>query len=337
MKTLGRLPNWIGDAVMATPALRLLIEHSGGEGVSMWGPPKTAALFHSFPGVHQVFEIDEKLEFARLEEIRREGFSEIYLFTNSYSTALAAKQLGIPSRIGYRREWRGLLLTRRVFCSPRIRYLHMVDFYLHLLPSEWRMEPLDRQPRLHLSEEETALCHKRFEEIAGPLKDNVVGIAPGAAFGSAKQWEPEWFRGVAEEMARRDRFVMVFGTESERDLGDFILSGLPAGKGRNLAAQSSLRELLGYLSLCRCLLTNDSGPMHLADAMGTPVVALFGSTDSSWTGPWAGHHKVLQSEVPCSPCFLRECPIDRRCMRSLNVDRVLDALETVLAMGSSRA
>jgi heptosyltransferase-2 len=328
MKTLIRLPNWIGDAVMATPAIRQIIAHS--ESTAVWGPSKTASLFHGFPKVERVLELDEKEEPERLDEIRAEQFSRVFLLTNSYSTAKAARDLGIPERIGYHRSWRGFLLTRPLYCGWRVRHLHMVDYYLHLLPKEWRAEPVDRQPCLHLTLEEEDRRQQALENLAGPLASRVVGIAPGAAFGSAKQWEQEWYQQVARWMMEMGFFVMVFGTEKDCELGDFILQGTAQAQGRNLAGQTSLRELMASIASCRCLLTNDSGPMHLADAVGTPAVALFGSTDSGWTGPRSRNHHVLQSKVPCSPCFLRECPLDRECMKELSVNAVIQSLEEIL-------
>ncbi len=330
---LVRLPNWIGDAVMATPAIRLLIEREGP--CSVWGPPPTAVLFEHFPGVERIFPVEEKKSPEVLESIQAVGFDKVYLLTNSYSTAKTAKSLGIPKRIGYRRDWRGLLLTRGVICWPWMRYMHMVDYYLHLLPSQWRSMAVDRQPRLFLSEEEIRSGKERLGALGVAESMLVVSIASGAAFGSAKCWESEWFRETAQRLAGQGCFVAVSGTEKDREQGEFILSGLPAGQGVNLAGQTNLRELMALISLSACLITNDSGPMHLADAVGTPAVALFGSTDSSWTGPQATHHVVLQSEVTCSPCFLRECPLERECMKSLSVERVFQAVSTMTGKATS--
>lgn len=330
MKVLIRLPNWIGDAVMATPAIRIILSKSGPDRSAVWGPSKTAALFHSYPGIDRVFEPDEKNERTHLEEIRREEFTHVWLLTNSHSTAKAARDLGIPNRIGYRRDFRGPLLTRAVWCGPRVRALHMREFYLRLLPPDWRSGPVDAQPRLHLSETERGWAAEKLTGLAGGSSDPIVGIAPGAAFGSAKQWDPERFEEVASALSRRGVHPVVLGTEAEREIGDRILSGIGAGGGANLAGETTLRELMALISACRALLTNDSGPMHLADALGTPTVALFGSTDSTWTGPTDSCHRVLQAEVACNPCFLRDCPLNRECMKSLTVPRVLEELGILL-------
>lgn len=330
MKTVVRLPNWIGDAVMATPTIRLLIEQTPDNQVAVWGPPKSAAIFHGFPGVATVFELDEKKEPERLVEIRESGFSNVYLLTNSYSTAKSAQELGIPNRIGYRRDWRGKFLTHPVSCGPRIRAMHMIDYYLHLLPADWRTPPVDRLPQLHLREGEIEAIRERVAGLCGAGEREWIGISPGAAFGSAKKWDPTRFHQVARAMAGEGYRVVVCGTQSERAVADFILEGIPPEDGCNLAGVTSLRELMAALSVCRAVVTNDSGPMHLCDGLGTPTVALFGSTDSTWTGPTHPHHVVLQSQVVCSPCFLRECPLDRECMESLTVEAVINGVRRIL-------
>jgi heptosyltransferase-2 len=129
--------------------------------------------------------------------------------------------------------------------------------------------------------------------------------------------------------------VAVLGGEAEADLGDRILEGLPDESRLNLAGRTTLRELMTWISVCDCLVTNDSGPMHIADAVGTPAVAFFGSTDSTWTGPQADHHRILQADEACNPCFLRECPLDLQCMRSLTLDRAASAVREILDRGAS--
>jgi len=330
MKTIVRLPNWIGDGVMATPMISRLVE-STDKSVSVWGRPHTAGLFHGFPRIDRVIEADEKKDPGILDEVRSQGFDEVFLLTNSYSSAKAAKAAGIPERIGYRRDWRGPLLTRRVTCGPKVRALHMVEYYLNLLPGDLRNGTTEPQPKLYCTEGELKDVRNKLNERFGTDAHQIVGIAPGAAFGSAKQWDPDRFQGVAKESVARGWVPVVFGMAVDRPLGDLILEGAGSAPAWNLAGETTLRELMAFISECAVLVTNDSGPMHLADALSTPSVALFGSTDSTWTGPRANHHIILQSEVACSPCFLKECPLDRQCMTSLTVEHVLAAIEAVFS------
>jgi heptosyltransferase-2 len=298
--------------------------------MSVWGPSKTAILFHHFPRIARVHEVDEKKDPGSLAEIREEGYDRVFLLTNSFSTARTAKELGIPERVGYRTQWRGHLLTRPVWCGPRIRNLRMVDYYLHLLPEDWRKPPVDRQPSLSCSIEELERAQALLAEAVPSQSGKLVGLSPGAAFGPAKQWPISSFARLALTLAGEGHRVFVIGGPSEKEVGDRILEGLPSGTGANLAGATSLREMMAVVSSLDTLVTNDSGPMHIADAVGTPTVALFGSTDSTWTGPHASHHKILQSKVPCNPCFLRECPLDYQCMAELTAERAARATRELL-------
>jgi heptosyltransferase-2 len=159
----------------------------------------------------------------------------------------------------------------------------------------------------------------------------LVAFCPGAAYGPAKQWFPERFKALAETLGGEGHRILVLGAEADRELGDFILEKLPPGRKLNLAGATGIRELMATLAVCDGLVTNDSGPLHLADALGTPAVALFGSTDSTWTGPQGKQHAILQAEVACNPCFLRECPLNMECMRSLSVESAELAVHRILA------
>ena len=158
----------------------------------------------------------------------------------------------------------------------------------------------------------------------------LVGLAPGAAFGTAKQWEIDGFKAVAKTLASEGWLTAAFGAEGDRAVTEEILRGLPEDQCLNLAGKTGLRELMAWIEAASCLVTNDSGPMHLADALSTPTVAIFGSTDSTWTGPRHAHHQVIQSDLACSPCFLRECPIGKTCMKSITAELVLEKARLAL-------
>lgn len=331
MNTLIRLPNWIGDAVMATPAIQLIAQHNQAEGMGIWGQPVTTALFAHFPGVTALHEIPRENPEALRSTLGEAHYEQVFLFTNSFSSAKEARDIGIPHRIGYRRDWRGLLLTQPVVCSPGIRYMHMVDYYLHLLPRAWRTGSVDRIPRLYLSESEFLQGKAILQNLAGDPSKPIVGVAAGAAYGSAKQWESDRFQQVLADLSRSGCFIVTFGTDHDQTTNRLILSGCDSGQCADFAGKTDIRGLMGLIANCSCLLTNDSGPMHLADALGIPAVALFGSTDSTWTGPQGNQHLVFQSQVACNPCFLRECPIDRACMKSFSTEAVSAAIRKVLA------
>jgi heptosyltransferase-2 len=185
-------------------------------------------------------------------------------------------------------------------------------------------------PQLFVAPDEIEAAKKRFglEKMTGP----VFGLNPGAEYGPAKRWPVERFIAAAQEIQKRTNCVwLIFGGKGDMTLAERINSELrtPNSELRSLAGQTSLRELMSLLKLCRVLLTNDSGPMHVAAALGTPVVVPFGSTSPELTGPGLPgdpRHRLLKSDAPCSPCFLRECPIDLRCLNGISVERVVEAM-----------
>lgn len=332
MKTLIRLPNWIGDAVMATPMVRALAADEEAGALGVWGPPKVAVLFHEFPGVERVFEIDPKKEPERMGEIKSEGFDRVYLLPNSYSSAREAKELGIAERVGYRTQWRGGLLTQPIRLTRTIRNLRMAEYYLHLLPERLRELSGGPAPSLFISDKERASARTKL----GGMQEGeaeLIGLAPGAAFGPAKQWFIENFHQLAGRLSNEGKRVVVLGGPDDRADGETITADLPVGQVQNLAGETTLREMMAIIEECSALVTNDSGPMHVADALGTPTAAIFGSTDSTWTGPRRPNHEVLQSDVACNPCFLRECPIGYDCMRGITIDRVHTAVLSILDRG----
>ena len=264
---------------------------------------------------------------------------------------------GIPQRIGYARPWRNFFLTQTVapradavkmqkrseseiqqlisqnpesrIQNPEIsKSAHQIFEYLNLAAALGaNPEPLP--PQLFVTPEEIEAAKKKFglEKITQPI----FGLNPGAEYGPAKRWPVEKFIAAAKEIQQRTNCIWIlFGGKSDLAIANQIESaiGNPQSAIFNLAGKTSLRELMSLLKLCRVLLTNDTGPMHVAAALGTPVVVPFGSTSPELTGPIFPDNaqQILKSDAPCSPCFLRECPIDFRCMNGISVERVVEAV-----------
>jgi heptosyltransferase-2 len=209
------------------------------------------------------------------------------------------------------------------------RAAHQIHEYLHLAAALGASsEPL--APQLFVAPEEIDLAKKKFglNAITGPI----FGLNPGAEYGPAKRWPVEKFISAAQEIQLRTNCVwLIFGGKGDSQLCERIESEAQNQKlkTKNFCGQTSLRELMALLKLCRVVLTNDTGPMHVAAALGTPVVVPFGSTSRELTGPGFpgdARHQLLKSDAPCAPCFLRECPIDFRCMNNLSVERVVAAV-----------
>ena len=210
---------------------------------------------------------------------------------------------------------------------------HQIHEYLHLVAALGaNPEPLT--PQLFVTPGEIEAANKKFDlsKIERPL----LGLSPGAEYGPAKRWPMEKFIAAASEIQKRTHCTwLVFGGQADVDIANRIESAMasPPSAIWNLAGKTSLRELMTLLKICRVLLTNDSGPMHVAAALGTPVVVPFGSTSPELTGPGLpgeAWHRLLKSDAPCSPCFLRECPIDFRCLNGIAVERVVEAVLSVV-------
>jgi heptosyltransferase-2 len=364
--------NWLGDAVMTTPALLRLREAFPQADISLVTPEKLADLWLHHPAVDAVHLIRKEEGLWSIGRQLREGHFDLGLvLPNSPRSALELWLARVPHRVGYAASWRRCWLTRAL--PPRatavrmhkrsaaeVRRLihapggqahhgaaragippaaHHVQHYLHLVAAVGaNPEPI--APQLSVSPVEVERVLRRFgiapEGTPAPF---LLGLNAGAEYGPAKRWMPERFVATAVEIQRRSRSRwLLLGSQDEVELvshmaGEITRQGAPAAAVVNLAGQTTLRELCAVLRSCRVLLTNDTGPMHVAAALGTPVVVPFGSTAPELTGPGlpgAGHHRLLRAPVPCAPCFRRECPIDFRCMQGIGVEAVVEAVLSLL-------
>jgi heptosyltransferase-2 len=272
---------------------------------------------------------------AKLSRIlRKERFCGAILFQNAFDAAMLAFMAGIKQRIGYNRDGRGFLLTGAVPVPQEKR--HQVFYYLNLIEKAGVRAEYS-YPHIYLLPDERLSARERIAEMKRP----VLGINPGATYGSAKRWFPERFAEVAGWfMADTGGSTIIFGGKSEVAIADEIYKNIipefrKPDKLLNAAGQTSLRELMSLISECDVLLTNDSGPMHVAYALGTPLVAIFGSTDPVLTGPPPGEESdntvVIMPDVPCSPCFERICKRnDMQCMYAVTSDEVYYGIKKVL-------
>ena len=358
-RILVRGVNWLGDAVMTTPALLRLREKFPAAHITLLGPDKLAAVWQHHPAVNETisFAAGESV-WAVGQKLRAGKFDLALVLPNSPRAALEVFLAGIPQRIGYARPWRNFFLTqaiapragavkmrkrsaneiRRLIAGEKIGHgklamgnpqAHQLHEYLHLVAA-LGASPEPCAPQLTVTADEIAAAQKKFglENISQPI----FGLNPGAEYGPAKRWPAEKFIAAAKEIQPPTNCAWIlFGGKGDLQLCGRIESEIQNSKFKiqNLAGQTSLRELMALLKLCRVVLTNDTGPMHLAAALGTPVVVPFGSTSPTLTGPgWPGdpRHQLLLTDAPCAPCFRRECPVDFRCLNSLAVERVVAAV-----------
>ncbi|MDB6058091.1 MAG: Lipopolysaccharide heptosyltransferase [Verrucomicrobiales bacterium] len=355
-RILVRCVNWLGDAVMSTPALLRLREARPDAHITLLSHAKLAELWKEQPYANAVmtFTPDEGV-MAVAKRLRAENFDLGIAFPNSVRSGLELRLAGIPKRVGYSSGFRNLLLNKviprradavamhkksdseikrdsgstRRFAPPK-RAHHIYDYLEIVAAVGASPEPL--APKIVVTETEVASARAKLNIS----KDEVLfGLNPGAEYGPAKRWLKERFAAVAAklQMKHQGRWI-IFGGAADREICDWIAEQIalfaPDKKPINVAGQTSLRELAALLKTCRLVLTNDTGPMHLANAVGAPIVVPFGSTSSELTGPIFGKSRILQSNVGCSPCFRRECPIDFRCMKSIEVGAVVDAAAGLL-------
>ncbi len=315
-RLLIRAPNWIGDVVLSLPALRDLRRNFPEGRLEVLARPWVAKLYEAVSEVEAVVEgRGLRADAAAL----RGRFDVGVLFTNSFGSALGLALARIPERWGYSTELRGRLLTRTARIPDAIRRRSQVYYYRAMLAGVGLQVSASPDASLRCPE----AWSERADARLGPGR--FIGINPGAAFGTAKRWIPARYAAAATRVAaERDAQVVILGGAGERPLGDAIASMLEA-PARNLCGETDLPELVGVLSRLELLLTNDSGPMHLASALGTPLVAVFGPTDWRETAPAGpGPKRLVREDVDCAPCLLRECPIDHRCMTRIAVERVVD-------------
>ena len=358
-RILVRGTNWLGDAVMTTPALLRLREKFPAAHITLLTQSKLATLWQQHPGINETIDFTaEESVFAIAKKLRAGKFDLALVLPNSSRSALEVFLAGIPRRIGYARPWRNFFLTQAV--APRVgavkmhkrsesaiqqlisqnpesriqnpeipKAAHQIFEYLNLTAALGaNAKPL--APQLLVAPEEIEAAKKKFglEKITAPI----FGLNPGAEYGAAKRWPVEKFIAAAKEIQQRTNCAWIlFGGKNDQPLTAQIESEFrnPQSAIRNLSGQTSLRELMALLKSCRVVLTNDTGPMHVAAALGTPVVVPFGSTSPELTGPGLpGNERIylIKSDAPCSPCFLRECPIDFRCMNGISVERVVAAV-----------
>ena len=364
-RLLVRGVNWLGDAVMTTPALLRLRERFPQAHIALLSPAKIAAIWERHPAVNEViaFAPGENI-FPIARRLRAGRFDLALVLPNSPRSALESFLARIPARVGYARPWRTWMLTdavpqragfvamhkrspaevRAMLTTPKDcggapdipQTAHHLHHYLHLTAA-LGANPQPVAPTITVADEEVVAIRRRFGvgAAAGGAQP-LFGFNAGAEYGPAKRWPVERFIETAVRLHEGTGCqAWIFGGPGDRELATQLAAGIRAARPAAanslsvLAGQTSLRELCAALRACDSVLTNDTGPMHLAAAVGTRVVALFGSTSPELTGPgFAGDGRavVLRGQAACAPCFLRDCPVDFRCMTSLAVDRVVEAM-----------
>ena len=321
-RVLIRAPNWLGDAVMALPAMAAVRRTFPRSTLAVAAPADVAPMFQEMTGAAQdeLLTVEPGTEKAAVSAGR---FDLAILLPNSFRSAWVARRAGVPHRWGLASSARGWLLTRSV--RPANRPRHQSARYLALMDA-LGVSGSDDHPRVSVTAASAERARDLLSRNGLDASSTVVGMAPGAAYGHAKRWPPSRMAELIGRLGARGARCILVGAAGDRDAGREIESALPAASGVvNLIGRTDLRLLTGVLERCQAFVSNDSGAMHLAAAVGVPVTAIFGPTDERVTSP-IGNHDVLIQQVFCRPCMLRDCPIDHRCMKRISVDQVFEAV-----------
>jgi len=341
-KILIRAVNWIGDAVMTTPALAVIREQFPDAEIVLLANPLVSQLFMPHPAIDRVITFDRngchrgvRGRLLLAGEIRKESFDLAIILPNSFDSALVPWLAGIPRRAGKKSDGRSLLLTDRFIPAKEMTQGHEVEYYLHLLRS-FGISGRTREPHLATTAAEQLEAVNLLARAGIADDDVLLGINPGATFGSAKRWYPERFAEVAQRLsAEWGAKIVIFGGSGETVIASEISAAFH-GTCLNLAGETTVRQLMALLQRCDFFITNDSGPMHIAASFDVPLVAIFGSTDHTGTAPCSGRAVIVRKDIDCAPCKLRECPTDHRCMTAVTVDDVVAAARRLFA-GISRS
>jgi heptosyltransferase-2 len=316
-------PNWLGDAIMALPAIADLRRGAPHLTIDVAARPAVAPMFNLVAGIGRVVMLTRRSPLTRdfAADLQGDGYDAALLLPNSFQSALTAWRAGIPMRWGYRTDLRAPLLTTAV---SRPGVVHQAAYYQHLTRTlGFASGPLE--PRIEIAAQRR---HAGAEFLKGSGWDGaspLVALAPGAAYGGAKRWPAESFAAVADGLASDRIATVLIGSAGDRAAGAEVLAAARSAP-IDLIGRTDLPSLAGILANCRGLVSNDSGAMHFASAIGVRVTAMFGPTEEWATRPLGRiPPTVLIHDVWCRPCMLRECPIDHRCMRGITVAAVLAA------------
>lgn len=337
MKILIRATNWVGDAIMALPALRAVRARFPEAEIAIVARPYVADIYrhqdvadrliaYDVAGLHAGISGREHLA----GELREHKYDVALLLQNAFDAAWLAWRAGIPERIGYARDGRSLLLTKAI-AVPRPGEIpaHEKFYYLELLRRAGWLDGLTEETfiRLSVTEEKMQHAERIIAEAGARPKSLRVAIGAGASYGSAKCWPPARFAALASLLqVQSDADILLFGTAAESAVSNAIIAEMPRAP-IDLTGKTAVGDLPALFSQCQLFVGNDSGAMHIAAAVGLPVVAVFGPTDPFGTAPVTPRCTIVQEKPYCSPCFLRRCPTDHRCMTRITPDAVAAAVQ----------
>jgi heptosyltransferase II len=332
-RILVRAVNWVGDTILTYPAVQRLKRHFPRSHVAILVRDNLVDLWKTFPDVDELIPFRQKRGGDGLREdvrlglfLKKKRFDLAAIFPRSFRSAYQIYLARIPIRLGYEGEWRSLFLTHGIRQTEEVVHGHRIHYYQRLMDVFGIGEKMNA-PRIFLRDEDRNWAQERLKELGLLNGRLLIGMNPGATYGLAKCWYPDRFGEAGKRLVqKRKASILLFGKAEERPVTQGILHYFKED-GVDFTGETGLLQLAAILERCQLLVTNDTGTMHVAAAVGTPVVALFGPTDSVTTGPWGERHQIVKKEVPCAPCLKRICPTDHQCMKRITVDEVEEVID----------
>lgn len=339
-KILVHCPNWVGDLVMATPALRTIRENNPHAYIAVLVRPQIREVIEGLPYYDEIIEYDSKLlhrgwkrKFHFSRKLKKSGFTLSIILPNSFSSAALSFMTSIPVRIGYETNFRGFMLTHSIPPpkeNGRKAPIPMVDRYLNLC-KELHYDISSRKTTLSFSNGTRASVNNLYRKWGISQNKPLVSIIPGASFGSSKCWPPENFAQVADQLIERYGVqIIIIPGPGEEQIAlriDALMHNRPLGFAQEIISLEYLKAIIKDSAL---VVTNDTGPRHFAVAFDTSVVVIMGPTDPRYTNYNLEKTRLLREDLECSPCHLKVCPTDHQCMRGISVERVIKACEEFL-------
>ncbi len=327
-RILVRGVNWVGDTILTYPAVQTLKRLHPQSRLTMLVAEYLVDLWKTFPYVDEIIPFQRKKGLGSFREdltlgrsLKEMHFDLAVVLPRSFRSAFQVYLSRTPVRLGYASGAQSCLLTHGIPRTGDVLLSHRVYYYHHLTESLGRTEKIS-SPRIHLREEDRRWAEETLRDCGVLEHRPLIGINPGATYGLAKCWYPDRFGELGRRLSqKRKASFLLFGKEEERPLAQEVCRRLE-GRGIDFTGKTGLLQLAALLERCDLLITNDTGTMHMAAAVDTPVAALFGSTPPKVTGPWGDRHRVISRGVSCSPCMKRICPTDHRCMDLITVEDV---------------
>jgi heptosyltransferase-2 len=333
MKIVVRAPNWIGDAILSMPAMASLPKNFPDAKIWVCASGWTKGIFDRLDWIKGTISLSNKGSFKSIRsnarELKEQAFDIGILFTNSFGSALQFSLAKIPQRWGYARDGRHFLLTKRVQASPLEAPRHHLHYYMSLI-SKLGLETAPAELNFPLNAKTVSQARDFLRSHSVDTDKPIFILNPGASYGPAKRWPAPFFASLASLLqTHRKEQILITGAEADAEIARSI-AGLMSNPPVDLTGKTTLQQLAGVISQSALFITNDSGPMHLANALKVPVVAIFGPTDPRITGPYQKPSKVLQAHVPCWPCSYRVCPFEHQCMTQISPEMVHEKCQDLL-------